>query len=67
MHTVLIEGDALQIRTAENLGKLAGLRGVTATIVWDAETRQYVADGTPCGTSVHGVYEWLDRQPGVRP
>ena len=51
--------------TARKLVTLARLRGVEASIVWDGA--RYVANGDPCGPSVHGVYEWLERQPGVRP
>ena len=52
-------------RTAENYAKLCELRGVTAKIEWDGE--QYLANGEPCGPSVHGLYDWLNRQPGVKP
>jgi hypothetical protein len=57
--------DAVCHGTASKLATLARLRGVEATITWDGA--QYIANGTPCGPSVHGVYEWLGRQPGVRP
>ena len=57
--------DAMCSGTAAKLVALAQLRGVQATITWDGA--QYVANGTPCGQSVHGVYEWLARQPGVKP
>jgi hypothetical protein len=57
--------DAVCSRTAEQLTKLLGLRGLSGSVEWDGE--QYRANGNPCGTSVHGVYEWMDAQPGVKP
>jgi len=51
--------------TAQSFAKLARLRGVPAEIKWDGE--RYIANGEPCGPSVHGLYEWLERQPGVKP
>jgi hypothetical protein len=65
MNKLVIEGDSLQINTAIKMSTLCRLRGVDATIVWDGA--QYLANGEPCGTSIHGVYDWLNRQPGVRP
>jgi hypothetical protein len=66
MNQVIIDGDNLQINTAANFAKLCGLRGVQAEVVWDGEKKVYVANGTPCGPSVHGLYEWLAKQPGVK-
>lgn len=55
--------DAQCSRTAESLVKLMGLRGLSGGVVWDGA--QYVANGVGCGPSVHGVLEWMDKQPGV--
>ncbi len=57
--------DAVCSKTAANLTVLLGLRGLSGSIVWD--NGKYVANGTPCGPSVHGVYEWMNKQPGVKP
>ena len=54
-------------RTVESFAKLAGLRGVGGTFEWRAEEKSYYANGEKCGQSVHGLYEWLNRQPGVKP
>lgn len=51
--------------TAAEFSKLAGLRGITNTIEW--KDGVYYANGENCGPSVHGLYEWLNRQPGVKP
>lgn len=51
--------------TAARLTFLLGLRGLSGSVVW--ENGQYVANGTPCGPSVLGVQEWINRQPGVKP
>lgn len=53
-------------RTAESFQKLAAIRGVSS-IVEVSQDGRYVANGTDCGTSVHGLYEWLNKQPGVKP
>lgn len=53
-------------RTAESFQKLASLRGISSSIDVTADSR-YVANGIDCGTSVHGLYEWLEKQPGVQP
>jgi hypothetical protein len=60
-----LEGDALERSTAAKLEKLAGLRGISAKITWDGA--QYLANGEPCGRSVHGVYAWLEKQPKAAP
>ena len=57
--------DAMCSRTAATYTKLCGLRGVSASIEWKGG--QYVANGTPCGPSVHGLERWLNSQPGVLP
>lgn len=55
-------------RTAASFAKLAGLRGISCTIgVETSPTLHYTANGEDCGPSVHGLYAWLDRQPGVQP
>jgi hypothetical protein len=48
--------------TAAKFQKLASLRGVGATITVNRECGTYVANDVDCGTSVHGLYEWLDQQ-----
>lgn len=67
MQVVVLDGCALEQSTAAGLTKLARLRGLkNAQVIWDDEKRQYIANGEPCGRSVHGVYEWLEKQ-GARP
>lgn len=51
--------------TANSFQKLAALRGISSTIEVSADGK-YVANGTDCGTSVHGLLEWLNKQPGVK-
>ena len=51
-------------KTAESLTKLLGLKGLSGCVEWNGE--QYLANGTPCGESVHGVLEWMKNQPGVK-
>ena len=55
---------------AQRFQRLAALRNVPC----DVEMRDggYVVttpagDVTDCGCSVHGLYAWLERQPGVYP
>lgn len=57
--------DSVCSRTAANLTKLLGLRGLSGSIEW--KDGQYWANGSPCGPSVHGVNDWMDKQPGVIP
>lgn len=51
--------------TAQSFQKLASLRGISASIEWSGN--EYIANGTPCGVSVHGLFDWLNAQPGVLP
>jgi len=53
-------------RTANKFSRLAALRGITADIDISSDGH-YVANGIDCGCSVHGLYDWLNRQPGVLP
>jgi hypothetical protein len=53
--------------TARSFQKLAALRGISSTIEVDPDTGHYIANGTDCGLSVHGLYDWLNSQPGVLP
>jgi hypothetical protein len=53
-------------RTAAAFQKLAALRGISSSVTVSGRNT-YVANGEDCGTSVHGLYDWLNRQPGVRP
>lgn len=55
------EANAMCVETARKLVKLAALRRIEAAILWNG--REYVCNGEFCGPSVHGVYEWLDKQP----
>ena len=57
--------EAMMSDTAASFQKLAAMRGIPATV--EVRSGQYLANGTACGTSVHGLYDWLNRQPGVRP
>jgi hypothetical protein len=59
--------DMIASSTAETFQKLASLRGVSASITFDAERGVYLANGASCGPSVHGLYEWLATQPKVKP
>jgi hypothetical protein len=63
----LIIGQPVMHNTAATFQRLAQLRGVIATIEWDEGAQVYRANGVSCSTSVHGLYDWLNRQPGVRP
>jgi len=54
-------------RTAESLKKLAALRGLSGVLIDVSDDGHYVANGTDCGPSVHGVYAWFDDQPWVQP
>lgn len=53
-------------KTAEAFMKLAAVRGVSCCVEV-SEDGKYFANGHDCGSSVHGLYDWLDNQPGVRP
>ncbi len=57
----------MMTQTATSFQKLAALRGVQCTV--DAsKDGKYLVNGTvDCGTSVHGLYDWLNKQPGVLP
>lgn len=57
--------DAQCSRTAESLTKLLGYRGLSGSVEW--RDGQYWANGVPCGCSVHGVQDWINKQPGVVP
>lgn len=57
---------AMMNQTANSFMKLAGLRGISSAIEVN-ENGQYIANGENCGTSVHGLYDWLNKQPGVKP
>lgn len=52
-------------KTAASFQKLAALRGISSSI--EFKDGKYYANGQDCGTSVHGLYEWLNTQPGVKP
>lgn len=53
--------------TANNFSKLAALRGVTARVEWRDEEKSYYCNDEKCGESIHGCYDWLNRQPNVKP
>jgi hypothetical protein len=67
MQIVVLDGFQLEHNTAKSLTTLCKLRGVDAVVVYNEEKKQYIAGETPCGSSVHGVYEWLEKQHGVKP
>jgi hypothetical protein len=67
MQIVVLDGFQLEHDTAKSLTKLCKLRGVEATVTYDEKQKQYIAGETSCGPSVHGVYEWLEKQHGVKP
>ncbi len=52
-------------RTARLFQAVAELRGISASI--EVTGGQYVCNGETVGTSIHGAFAWLDRQPGVKP
>jgi hypothetical protein len=60
-----IDPQAIARSAASKLETLASLRGVKAVITFDGA--QYIANGEVCGPSVHGVLEWLAKQPRVKP
>jgi hypothetical protein len=53
-------------KSAEAFQKLAALRGISCSVDITEDGR-YVANGHDCGTSVHGLQDWLNKQPGVQP
>ncbi len=53
-------------RTAQAFQKLAALRGISSQIEV-SEDGNYIANGANCGPSVHGLQDWLNSQPGVKP
>ena len=58
----------LMNRTAERFAHLASLRGISCVIgVGTKPALHYTANGQDCGPSVHGLYAWLNAQPGVLP
>lgn len=58
---------AMMSQTAASFRKLAALRGVPCTIDVSKDGK-YLVNGTiDCGTSVHGLYDWLNKQPNVLP
>ena len=57
--------NAAMEKTAASFMKLAGLRGVSSHV--EVRDFRYVANGVDCGCSVHGLYDWLNKQPGVKP
>ena len=57
---------SLMNRTAGTFAKIAGLRGISC-VIGVTQSLTYTANGEDCGPSVHGLYAWLNRQPGVQP
>ncbi len=53
-------------KTAQKFQELAALRGISSSIIVK-EDGNYYANDICCGSSVHGLYDWLNKQPGVRP
>ena len=52
--------EGIETRTAAKLTQLCTLRGIAARVTWDGT--RYLANNDPCGPSVHGVYEWMEKQ-----
>lgn len=52
--------EGIEKRTAAKLTQLCALRGIAARVTWDGT--RYLANGEPCGPSVHGVYEWMEKR-----
>lgn len=59
--------DDIPIRTAASFMRLAAVRGIKCECKWDREANAFVVNGHNAGPSVHGLCEWLDKQPGVLP
>ena len=59
--------NAICSETAKKFSKLAGLRGISNTVEWKGEENSYYCNGVKCGVSILGCYEWLEKQPGVKP
>lgn len=59
-----VDLDGIEARTAAKLTTLCALRGVKSEVTWDGA--QYLADGEPCGPSVHGVMAWLENQVAAK-
>lgn len=53
--------------TANSFSRLAAQRGVQASVEWRDEEKSYYCNGEKCGESIHGCYDWLNRQPNVKP
>ncbi len=53
--------------TANKFSELCALRGITARVEWRAEEMSYYCNGERCGPSIDGCYDWLNKQPGVKP
>lgn len=54
-------------QTARSFSTLAALRGVNVRVEWRDEEKSYYCNGEKCGESIHGCYDWLNRQPNVKP
>jgi hypothetical protein len=52
---------ALMSRTAEKFQTLAALRGLSGLLVEVTPEGRYLANGIDCGTSVHSLYQWLEK------
>ena len=57
---------AMMRSTGATFQKLAALRGIQMTCEVNA-LGHYTANGVDCGESTHGLYDWLEAQPGVLP
>jgi len=59
--------EAIEHKTAASFQRLAAMRGVNCLVAWSERERQYVVDGERMGRSIHTLYTWLEKQPGVKP
>lgn len=58
---------AIMERTAQSFQRLAAVRGISSSIRVNRATGNYEANGEDCSTTTFGLYDWLNRQPGVKP
>lgn len=58
---------AMMTQTAGGLARIAALRGIARFEIEVRNDGRYIVNGTDCGSSIHGVNEWMNRQPGVKP
>ncbi len=67
MKTIDPTRNAVCTGTANTFSRLAALRGIQTLVEWNDADNAYYCNGEHCGPSIHGCYEWLNRQEGVLP